>query len=215
MIPCDNAPVTISVGGSYTQEIKRVELLVNGEVEKVWTPNATSFSDMYTINVSDGDFVRFTVECEQKRFAFSNPIWFYKEFCDTAKVSELIDDIPDNVGMADKAKVELARTAYNALFDSEKSGVTNYQKLTDAETALKEIERVNPVIAAIDDIPQEPAYSDGEKIAAARAAYNGLTLVEKQKITIIQKLRRRKQPCLARELKPVIDAMTIFPAPLG
>lgn len=212
MIPCDNAPVTISVGGSYTQEIKRVELLVNGEVEKVWTPNATSFSDMYTINVSDGDFVRFTVECEQKRFAFSNPIWFYKEFCDTAKVSELIDDIPDNVGMADKAKVELARTAYNALFDSEKSGVTNYQKLTDAETALKEIERVNPVIAAIDDIPQEPAYSDGEKIAAARAAYNGLTLVEKQKITNYSKLRAAEAAfALLERLKPVIDAIDDIP----
>lgn len=187
-----NAPVTISVGGSYTQNIIKAQLLLNGTAVKTWTPGEKTFNDMYTVNVSDGDFVRFTLETAQHGFAFSNPIWFVEETYDSAKVIAKIDEIPAVIAASDKAKIETARTAYDTLSSNEKNGVTNYAKLVAAEEALTWIAtspaRIQAAISKINEIPAAVTLADKGKVEAAREAYDALSADEKTKVTNYTKL---------------------------
>ncbi|KHD34892.1 phosphohydrolase [Clostridium acetobutylicum] len=50
-----------------------------------------------------------------------------------------INTIPNNVTLNDEGAITTARSAYNALTDPQKALVTNYSKLTDAETALAKL----------------------------------------------------------------------------
>jgi LPXTG-motif cell wall-anchored protein len=54
-----------------------------------------------------------------------------------------INTIPANVTLADKPAVTDARNAYNALTDTQKSAVTNLDKLTAAEDTIKKLEAAN------------------------------------------------------------------------
>ena len=77
-----------------------------------------------------------------------------------------INAIPaaDKLTLDDKAAVEKARTLYDSLNDEEKSVITNYSKLTEAEAKIRELEKqqeqkdkdkkaVEKVIADIDALP--------------------------------------------------------------
>ena len=58
-----------------------------------------------------------------------------------AAVTSLIDVIPTEVTLENKTAVTAARTAYNALTNAQKAAVTNYEKLTAAETAIANLEQ--------------------------------------------------------------------------
>lgn len=55
-------------------------------------------------------------------------------------VIELIDALPEEITLDDKAHVEEARNAYNNLTENQKSIVTNYDKLVTAESKIAELE---------------------------------------------------------------------------
>lgn len=57
-----------------------------------------------------------------------------------ATVIAKIDAIPQNVALSDKETVTALRTAYNALTDAQKALVTNYNKLTTAESTITKLQ---------------------------------------------------------------------------
>ena len=110
----------------------------------------------------------------------------------SAAVEQLIDAIGEvSYTDASKAKIDAARAAYDALTDEQKSLVTNYAALTDAEEAYDNLKAsaedqssADSVVAAIAAIG-EVSYTDASKakIDAARAAYDALTGEQKSLVT--------------------------------
>ena len=132
-------------------------------------------------SVNDGDSIVFhyTDDYTQERTGF--------EGADAAveKVQDLIDAI-GTVNKNSAAKIQAARKAYDALSAAQQAKVKNYAKLTTAEQALAKLtatkedlaaaEAVQDLIDAIGAVNQ----TSGEKIAAARKAYNELTELQQQ-----------------------------------
>ena len=132
-------------------------------------------------SVSDGDSIVFhyTDDYTHERTGF--------EGADPAveKVQGLIDAI-GTVNKNSAAKIEAARKAYDALSAEQKTKIKNYSTLTAAERALAKLratkedlaaaEAVQELIDAIGTVNQ----TSGEKIAAARKAYNALTKLQQQ-----------------------------------
>ena len=86
-----------------------------------------------------------------------------------------------------KAKIDTARTAYDALSTEDKALVTNYTTLTQAETdyaALNQAE-ADKVVAKINNIPTtiELKLATRDSIEGARAAYDALTADQKALVT--------------------------------
>ena len=124
-----------------------------------------------------------------------------KEAADTAAVAAAVAKI-EAIGKVEytnesKAKINAARTAYDALTDDQKVKVTEeqFKILTDAETAYANLEATaekeaadqkaaNAVIALIDAIGNvEYTDENKAKIDEARAAYDVLTDDQKVKVT--------------------------------
>lgn len=107
-------------------------------------------------------------------------------------VDNLIDAIGD-VTLTDdcKAKIDAARTAYDALTDAQKALVSKLDILTDAEAKLAQLKKeaadkaaVDDVIAKIDAIGKVKLDKDSKaKITAARAAYDALDDELKAQVT--------------------------------
>ncbi|MBR4335118.1 MAG: uL15 family ribosomal protein, partial [Clostridia bacterium] len=98
-----------------------------------------------------------------------------------ATVSEEIDDLPgsDEITTADKAAIEAARKAYEALTQEQKAEFPKEKldRLEAAELALA----IATVSEEIDDLPgsDEITTADKDAIEAARAAYEALTQEQK------------------------------------
>ena len=104
------------------------------------------------------------------------------EYSPADDVIDMIKALPADVTLNDKAQIESARAAYEALTDDQKAFVTNLDKLTDAETALEAAEKAaadqaaaDPVIAQINALPADITLNDKAAVDAARQAYNDLT----------------------------------------
>ena len=92
-------------------------------------------------------------------------------------VEDAIDAIPAEITLDNKADVQAARQAYDALTDAEKQKIdaATLKKLTDAETAIANLEAAAAVTAQINALPATITLNDVQTVAAARAAYNALT----------------------------------------
>ena len=94
-------------------------------------------------------------------------------------VTEAINDLPaaDDITLDDKADVEAARAAYDALTDDQKALVDEdtVKKLTDAETAIENLEAAKAATDKIDEIPDDVTLDDKETVEAAREAYDALS----------------------------------------
>ena len=129
-----------------------------------------------------------------------------KEVDDTAAAKKVIDAInalpaSNKVATTDKAAIEAARKAYDALTADQKKKVPAdvLKKLADAETALKAAEKdaadktaADKVIEAINKLPasDKVATTDKASIEAARKAYDALTVDQKKKVSadVLKKL---------------------------
>lgn len=114
-------------------------------------------------------------------------------------VINLINTIPEEVTLEDKALVESVRKAYDALTNTQKALVANYSDLTDAEAKIHALEAyeeasendkeaANKVIALIDAIPANVTLSNRDTVTAAREAYDALTDSQKAIVTNYEKL---------------------------
>lgn len=118
-----------------------------------------------------------------------------KKLADKA-AAKAVDDLIDAIGdvtLTDdcKAKIDAARTAYDALTDAQKALVSKLDILTDAEAKLAQLKKeaadkaaVDDVIAKIDAIGKVKLDKDSKaKITAARAAYDALDDELKAQVT--------------------------------
>ncbi len=107
---------------------------------------------------------------------------------DVTVVKNLIDKIgePQSITLDSRYDIEDAREAYEALDETEKTEVPNYDNLVAAENRLNELQIEN-VEALIDDIGTV-TLSGEEKINAARAAYDALTDEQKAEVSNYDKL---------------------------
>ncbi len=139
-------------------------------------------------------------------------------------VIALIKAIPSNVTLDDADKVETARTAYEALTDTQKALVTNYQALLNAEEILAatiaDKAAADHVIALIDAIPTPVALRDKDAITAARTAFGNLTDTQSALVSNYQKLVDAEASIIALEkeaadkaaAKAVQDKIDALPA---
>ena len=91
----------------------------------------------------------------------------------------LINDLPETVTMGNAGAVAKARSAYDALSESQRSRVTNYQLLVDAESKLSQMANVVEVEKLIWALDKEIYLTTEAEIQNAWAAYRELT--EEQK----------------------------------
>ena len=98
-------------------------------------------------------------------------------------VKDLINAI-GTVTLDSKDKIDTARSAYNALDDSDKDAITNYSTLTDAEARYAELltkkANADEVVDLIDAIGEVKYPDSKDKIEAARAAYDELIDAEEK-----------------------------------
>ena len=110
-----------------------------------------------------------------------------------AAAAKAVDDLIDAIGevTADSGDaIKAARAAYDALTDTQKELVKNYEKLTAAEeayTALVDAAAAKAVDDLIDAIG-EVTLESGDAIKAARAAYDALTDTQKELVKNYEKL---------------------------
>ena len=95
-------------------------------------------------------------------------------------VIEKIDAIGE-VTLASEEAITAARAAYEALTETQKEQVTNYNVLTAAEARLADLKAAKAVDDMIDAIGEVTADS-GEAVQAARAAYDALTDAQKAEV---------------------------------
>lgn len=115
-------------------------------------------------------------------------------------VKKLINDLPEDVKLSDKANIEKARKEYDKLTDAQKKYIDEdtLKKLTDAEEALAKAEAdkaaADKVIKLIRKIgivlPNEESL---EAIKTAREAYDALTDEQKALVTNYTKLTTAEQ----------------------
>lgn len=102
---------------------------------------------------------------------------------------EMIKNLPLVINITHKELVEAARKAYDALTDKEKSLITNYQKLLNAENKIViEIAKYQSVIDLINLIPDPVTLSSSSKIIEAENAYEKLAELYRPFVTNYQKL---------------------------
>ncbi len=117
--------------------------------------------------------------------------WIYDDGSTEASDAayEMIRNLPLVITILNKEEVEAARNAYDALSDTEKKLITNYQKLLNAENKIKiEIAKYQSVIDLINLIPDDVKLSDSSKIIDAEEAYEKLAVLYREYVTNYQKL---------------------------
>lgn len=130
---------------------------------------------------------------------------------DPAKqVIAMISALPEQITIADEAAVKAARTAYEALTDTQKKRVTNLDKLIKAEALLAEKLAVQQVIDAIDALPQEITLADAYTVKQVREAYQKLTAEQKNQVVNLPKLEAAEKAL--RKLVNVDSVMQMIDA---
>lgn len=149
------------------------------------------------------------------------------------KVVSLISAIPASITSDAKDEIQAARTAYNALTSAQKEYVTNYDRLTAAETALKQYEEqqteiakdkeaANKVVQLINKLPSKITLDDKDAVNSARNAYNALTSSQKGYVTNYSKLTAAEEKIVELEnevkeqakINAVISAIDSIPEEL-
>ena len=110
----------------------------------------------------------------------------YTDHADVKEIISLINALPQTPTVADKAAVEAARAGYNSLTAKQQALVNNLSKLTEAETAIQDLEEASEVVALINAI--NPDDVNETAVANARAAYNALSDTAKTYVTNLAKL---------------------------
>ncbi len=103
-------------------------------------------------------------------------------------VIDRINNIPYPVTIAAEEQVVEARERYNALTEVQKVLVTNIEKLIASEATLEKLLKVQEVITAINEIPEDVTLANYEQIIQARLLYDGLDDDIKLQVTNLNSL---------------------------
>ena len=136
-----------------------------------------------------------------------------------AAAAKAVDDLIDAIGevtLESGDAIKAARAAYDALTDTQKELVKNYEELTAAEEAYTNL--VDAAAAkAVDDLIDaigEVTADSGDAIKAARAAYDALTDTQKELVKNYEKLTAAEETyaalvdaAAAKAVDDLIDAI--------
>ncbi len=132
-----------------------------------------------------------------------------------AAVTAQINALPAEITLNDKAAVEAAKQAYDALTDEQKDLVDReaFNKLVGAmntiEKAAADQAAADPVINQINALPTVIILEDKADVEAARAAYNDLTDAQKALVDeeALDKLTEAEEVIADREGAKVVEDM--------
>ena len=136
-----------------------------------------------------------------------------------AAAAKAVDDLIDAIGevtLESGDAIKAARAAYDALTDTQKELVKNYEELTAAEEAYTNL--VDAAAAkAVDDLIDaigEVTVDSGDAITAAREAYDALTDTQKELVKNYEKLTAAEETyaalvdaAAAKAVDDLIDAI--------
>ena len=163
----------------------------------------------------EGGIVIGVNECQVKFSNFEIEDGKDQYFAD--QVSGLISALPEaeEIVFGDKAQIEAARAAYEALTEGQKVLVENLEKLTAAEKALKEIEdaqltpeeqeQVNKVVELIGAIKSPVTLEEENAVSAARSAYDKLASKQTAAVTNYDVLLQAEADLFAAAMNEMPD----------
>ena len=123
-------------------------------------------------------------------------------------VEQLIAALPETVTEENRAAIEAARKAYDALNPEQQKLVGNADKLLAAEKALAAL-AADKVMKQIDALPEKITLNDKAAVEAARKAYEALTDEQKALVKNLGKLDEAEQTIRDLENAPVpVDSLT-------
>ena len=129
-------------------------------------------------------------------------------------VMNLINAIGTPITLDSKDAIDAARAAYNALTDAQKTEVTNYATLTDAEAAYNTLvtdhAAADAVIDKINAIGSPITATSQTAIEDARAAYNALTDTQKGYVTNYSELTDAEAALAVVNLINAIDNPVVY-----
>ena len=111
---------------------------------------------------------------------------------DVTEATSLIDALPSNITLADKAAVEAAKAAFDLLTNLQQAKIPHARrtKLTSAAEKIANLEAITAVEAAINALPSTVTTDDKAEVQSARTSYNALTNTQKALVgtTVLKKL---------------------------
>lgn len=175
-----------------TSDTKITVTISKGNVEYV-IPEASRANDLYYQLVFD------CVKGSSNGFIQISKVDYYIDLSDVSDEEKIqkVEDAITAIGTVEyteacKAKIDSARSKYDALDESLKASVTNYSVLTNAETtyenlknaALEQIDRdaaqeVEDLINNLPSVDSITDYSSNNSYVAAKKAYENLTETQK------------------------------------
>ncbi len=107
----------------------------------------------------------------------------------TQRAIDLIKALPDTVSLSDKASVEAARAAYNLISTTEqKALVTNYNKLTQAEKRISDLE----YLANEQEPTEEPSEEPGNNGGSSGAVVAVIAVIAAAALVVMVLLKKKK-----------------------
>ena len=145
--------------------------MIDALPETLTPENKQTFDDAYTAYQALTD--------DQKALLDQNDVDKLNDAMLAEIVIDAVNNLPENVTLADWATVVVARGIYDNLDDGAKAfiGQDTLDKLEAAEKTIADLQAAEVVIEQINELPSaaDVTYDDKADIEAARAAYNALT----------------------------------------
>ena len=199
----DKTDDTITLGG-YNKPVDDVIAMINAlpDPEDVTVDTETALINARAAYDALTDAQKALIDTDTYKKLTDDEAAFAKIKADidaVYNVVTLIEDLPTaaNVELTDKANIEAARAAYDALTDHQKEifPADKLQKLTDDEAALAQIETDMAEAAIVDEMikalpnPLNVSLNDKDDVAAASDAYNALTDAQKAYVPALSKIK--------------------------
>ena len=156
--------------------------------------------------VKDGDVVKWQYTCQLG--ADIGDTSFYGSVTEVIKLINAIGTVNKNSG----DKIKAAREAYDKLSENDKKRVSNYKKLTDAESEFAQLQKEADKAAAkkvgkmIDALDSNSATFEDD-VKAAKKAYDALTADQKKLVGNYQKLADALKKLASEEDKKAAEAV--------
>ena len=163
--------------------------------------------------VHDGDILNWQYTCQLGADIGDNS--YYGSVEEVIKLIDAIGAVTENSG----DKIKAAREAYDKLSENDKKRVSNYKKLTDAESEFAQLQKEADKAAAkkvgkmIDALDSNSSAFE-EDVRAAKVAYDALTPEQRKLVTnyskltdALKKLADEKNVKAAEEVEKLINAI--------
>lgn len=126
------------------------------------------------------------------------------------RVQKMIDDLPENITLANESAVQAARAAYELLTPQQQAQVTNVKKLEEAEKKLEALhaaQKVQQVVDKIDELPENITLADEKTVQDARTAFDQLTKAQQAQVGNADKLFQAEKSIADQKAAAEVEKM--------